>query len=67
MATKRQKAMIIAMAAMVGTSTDVIDRNAAAAALRDIKRDMGANETFNIQDSAFDLNYTWDPFDGFCA
>ena len=67
MATKRQKAMIIAMAAMVGTSTDVIDRNAAAAALRDIKRDMGANETFNIQDMAFDLNYTWDPFDGFCA
>jgi len=67
MATKRQKAMIIAMAAMVGTSTDVIDRDAAAAALRDIKRDMGANETFNIQDMAFDLNYTWDPSDGFCA
>ena len=67
MATKRQKAMIIAMAAMVGTSTDVIDRDAAAAALRDIKRDMGANETFNIQDRAFDLNYTWDPSDGFIA
>ncbi len=67
MATKRQKAMIIAMAAMVGTSTDVIDRDAAAAALRDIKHDMGANETFNIQDRTFDLNYTWDPSDGFCA
>lgn len=67
MATKRQKAMIIAMAAMVGTSTDVIDRDAAAAALRDIKHDMGVSKTFNIQDRAFDLNYTWDPSDGECA
>lgn len=67
MATKRQKAMIIAMAAMVGTSTDVIDRNAAAAALRDIRSDIGHDQAYTIQADPFDLSYDWDPSDGDCA
>ena len=64
MATKRQQAMIIAMAAMVGTSTDIIDRNAAAAALRDMRSDIGHDQTCSIQEDPFDFSYTWDPTDG---
>lgn len=64
MATKRQQAMIIAMAAMVGTSTDIIDRNAAAAALRDMRSDIGHDKTCSIQEDPFDFSYTWDPTDG---
>ena len=56
--------MIIAMAAMVGTSTDIIDRNAAAAALRDMRSDIGHDQTFSIQEDPFDFSYTWDPTDG---
>lgn len=67
MATKRQKAMIIAMAAMVGTSTEVIDRNAAAAALRDIRESVGHDQAYSVQANPWDLNYDWDPSDGFCA
>ena len=62
MANNKKKAIIIAMAAMVGTSTEAI-RDAAAAALRDIKHDLGANMTFTAQDDPF-VNYTWDPSDG---
>ena len=56
--------MIIAMAAMVGTGTDVIDRNAAAAALRDIRSDVGHEKAYSVQADPFDLSYDWDPSDG---
>lgn len=56
--------MIIAMAAMVGTGTDVIDRNAAAAALRDMRSDFGHEETCSVEENPFDFSYTWDPSDG---
>ncbi len=59
--------MIIAMAAMVGTSTDIIDRDAAAAALRDMRNDIGHDKTYNVQENPFDMSYTWDPTDGDCA
>ncbi len=67
MATKRQKAIVIAMAAMVGTGTDIIDRDAAAAALRDMREEIGHDKTFSVQEDPFDMSYTWDPSDGSCA
>ncbi len=57
--------MIIAMAAMVGTSTDIIDRDAAAAALRDMRSDIGHDMTCSVQENPFE--YTWNPTDGDCA
>lgn len=59
MATKKTKAMIIAMAAIVGTTNDGMNE-AAAAALRDIKNEMGSKKTYSISTpSPFDLNYDW--------
>lgn len=63
MANNKKKAIIIAMAAMAATTTESM-RDAAATALRDIKNDIGANETFFAQSDPFDLNYDWDPSDG---
>ena len=51
-------ALIVAMAAIAGTSVSQMDE-AARAAVSDMKADMGLDATV--------LAYTWDPFDGLLA
>ena len=47
------------MATIVGTTTESME-NVAAAALRDIKADLGSDKTYSIATpSPFDLNYDW--------
>jgi len=59
MATKRTKAIVIAMAAICGTTSESME-NVATAALRDIKADLGSDKTYSIATpSPFDLNYDW--------
>lgn len=63
MANKKTKAMIIAMAAIAG-STPKNMTDVAAAALRDIKNEIGAKETYSISDP-LELSYDWlDSSDG---
>lgn len=55
-----KRATIVAMAAMVGTSVSQMDAAAAArAAMHDMKADMGEH--------AYEISYTWNPFDGLLA
>ena len=63
MKSKKTKAMIIAMAAIVGSTAESMN-DCAAAALRDIKNTIGASETYSISDP-FELSYDWlDSSDG---
>lgn len=57
--TSTKRATIIAMAAITG-ATIAQECAAARAALSDMKDEMG-------RDNVYSINYTWDPFDGFCA
>jgi len=65
MKTKKAKAVVIALAAITGASY-AQEVKIAAAALRDIKNDMGTANTFSIADDPF-ISYKWDPMDGECA
>lgn len=66
MATKKSKAIVIAMAAITGATLSE-ESAAAAQALRDMQKEMGIHNTNSVQVDPFDLCYTWDPTDGFVA
>lgn len=53
-----KKALILTMAAIAGTTATETSA-AARAALADMEREYGRD--------ALIINYTWNPFDGFCA
>lgn len=55
---KTKKAIIVAMAAITGT-TIAQESKAMEAAMRDMQADG--------MEVAPEMSYTWDPFDGFCA
>lgn len=68
MASKKTKAVIIAMTAALSVGAESTNAKAAAAALSDIKHEFGADETASITTPcAFDLVYDYDPSDGDCA
>ena len=59
MATKKTKAVVIAMAAMTGASIAQEDA-AAQAAMFDMQSELGIKNVYSV-------NYTYDPFDGVLA
>lgn len=60
----KKTAMIIAMTAMFAGEKSANDA-AAQAAVMDMQKEFGKDMV--AMTDPFELNYTWDPSDGFCA